>query len=340
MKYISVFSGIEAATVAFDSLGWTPLAFSEIDPFCCAVLSYRFPDVPNLGDITKIDWRKYRGKCDLIVGGSPCQSFSVAGKREGLNGESALMFEYVRSIREVRPKWCIWENVPGALTVEHGQAFLQLLSELEKRGYCLAWRVLDAQYFGIPQRRRRIYVVGSLRNTGAVDVLFEPEMLRGDIETGEETRETATRNARGGADLDRGKEPNIIALQVANTTANGCGYNDSGVSYTLDHTQANAVVLICVGDDNGRATITENVAGTLKVGGSPSIVSDGCVVRRLMPIECERLQGFPDDWTSVPYRGKQAADTPRYKALGNSFAVPVIKWIAERIERVEREKVV
>jgi hypothetical protein len=134
MRYISIFSGIEAASVAFHPLGWEPVAFSEIDPFPSAVLAHRYPDVPNLGDITKIDWKPYRGKVDLVVGGSPCQSFSYAGKREGLKGESGLMFEFIRCVREVRPRWMLWENVPGALSSEHGAAFGQLLHELADGG--------------------------------------------------------------------------------------------------------------------------------------------------------------------------------------------------------------
>lgn len=120
MKYISLFSGIEAATVAWEQLGWEPLAFSEIDPFPSAVLQHHYPNVPNLGDITKIDWRPYVGAADIVVGGSPCQSFSVAGKREGLAGASGLMFEYIRAVRELRPRWFVWENVPGAFTSERG----------------------------------------------------------------------------------------------------------------------------------------------------------------------------------------------------------------------------
>lgn len=134
MRYISVFSGIEAASVAFYGLGWDPVAFSEVDGFPCAVLAHRFPHVPNLGDIRKVDWKPYRGRVDLVVGGSPCQSFSIAGKREGLQGESGLMFEFIRCVREVRPRWLLWENVPGALSSERGQAFGQLLHELADGG--------------------------------------------------------------------------------------------------------------------------------------------------------------------------------------------------------------
>lgn len=154
MKYVSLFSGIEAATVAWEPLGWEPVCFAEFDEFPSAVLAERYPEVPNVGDVTKMNWKKYRNKVDMVVGGSPCQSFSIAGKREGLQGESGLMFEYIRAVREIRPRWFLWENVPGALSSENGEAFRQLLSEMDKLGYGLAWRVLDAQFFGVAQRRR------------------------------------------------------------------------------------------------------------------------------------------------------------------------------------------
>lgn len=159
MKYVSLFSGIEAATVAWEPLGWEPVCFAEFDEFPSAVLAERYPEVPNIGDVTKMNWKKYRNKVDLVVGGSPCQSFSIAGKREGLQGESGLMFEYIRAVREIRPRWFLWENVPGALSSENGEAFRQLLSEMDKLGYGLAWRILDAQFFGVAQRRRRLFLV-------------------------------------------------------------------------------------------------------------------------------------------------------------------------------------
>lgn len=166
LKYISLFSGIEAASVAWEPLGWEPIAFSEIEPFPCELLQQRFPNVPNLGDITQIDWSSYRGAIDIIVGGSPCQSFSIAGNRTGLKGESGLMFEYIRAVREVLPRYFVWENVPGALSSEKGAAFGQLLREMDVIGYGLAWRVLDAQFFGVPQRRRRVFLIGCLGNGG------------------------------------------------------------------------------------------------------------------------------------------------------------------------------
>ena len=195
-RYVSIFSGVEAATLAWEPLGWEPVAFSEIEPFPCAVLAERWPDIPNLGDITKIDWKEeIDGAIDLVVGGSPCQSFSVAGKREGLKGASGLMFEYIRCVQELRPRWFLWENVPGALTSEDGGAFGQLLREMDELGYSLAWRVLDAQFFGVAQRRRRLFLVGHLGAESPAEVLFEPDCLSRNPQSSREKREELARRA-------------------------------------------------------------------------------------------------------------------------------------------------
>lgn len=165
IRYLSLFSGIEAASVACGGIDWEPLAFAEIDAFPSAVLKERFPHVPNLGDVTRVNWRSFAkdfGRPDLIVGGSPCQSFSIAGTRTGLEGASGLMWEYVRAVRDVRPEWVLWENVPGALSSTHGEDFGCLLRSLDALGYGLAWRVLDAQFFGVAQRRERVFLVGRL----------------------------------------------------------------------------------------------------------------------------------------------------------------------------------
>lgn len=207
MKYVSIFSGIEAATVAWHPLGWEPLAFSEIDPFPSTVLQHHYPDIPNLGDITKIDWSPYVGAADIVVGGSPCQSFSVAGKREGLAGASGLMFEYIRAVRELRPRWFVWENVPGAFTSERGEAYRQLLSEMDALGYGLAWRVLDAQFFGVAQRRERVFLVGSLGTMRCAEVLFERESLSWNHQSSRQKRQALTEEAQervGEADHDSG----------------------------------------------------------------------------------------------------------------------------------------
>lgn len=192
MRYISIFSGIEAATLAWEPLGYTPVAFAEIDEFPSAVLDYRWPNVPNLGDVSKVDWTSYCGTVDLVVGGTPCQSFSMAGNRKGLSDERGrLMYEYIRAVGEIKPTWLLWENVPAVLSQDKGRAFGTLLSELDELGYGLAWRVLDAQYVRnaerdnngrvtgwigpVAQRRRRVFLVGCSgdRCSAASAVLFE-----------------------------------------------------------------------------------------------------------------------------------------------------------------------
>lgn len=406
MKYVSLFSGIEAATVAWGPLGWEPLAFSEIDAFPCAVLAERFPGVPNLGDITEIEWKKAvrtYGKPDVVVGGSPCQSFSVAGNREGLSGASGLMWEYVRAVRDIKPGWLLWENVPGALSSSHGEDFRCLLEALDACGYGLAWRVLDAQFFGVAQRRERLFLVGRLGDVeGPCEVLFEPESLRWDTPSSKDKRKAIAAGA--------GICPKTAGFKwFAGAGAGGIGYAEEA-SPTLSVSDSHAPAVCIQGDiargahmgQNEKGWSDEGMCGSLKVGGSapmvafaanqrgevrlengdgsicgavpasrsgkqvqgvvcqygevagaltargdsspcsdrgPSVVSDGYAVRRLTPRECERLQGFPDDWTRVPYKGKPAEecpDTPRYKAIGNSMAVPVMRWIGERIEAAER----
>lgn len=413
MRYVSLFSGIEAASVAWAPLGWKPMAFSEIEPFPCAVLKERFPDVPNLGDVTEIEWRKFarkHGKPDLVVGGSPCQSFSVAGNREGLEGASGLMWEYVRAVRELKPGWVVWENVPGALSSTHGEDFRCVLESLDALGYGLAWRVLDAQFFGVAQRRERLFLVGHLGDTRACEVLFEPDCLRWDPPSSREKRQELAAGAGGGASCagfcagntagagsvgyqeevsptlrggGSGTNMTPTVLQVngnaidRNTAQNGqwaCDPDENG-AYTLNSTDVDGVLafaasqrgevrlqggdgsvtgaipanqsgkqingVVCMADAATNAAIDRDLAGTLKAnnGNNPPIVSSSCSVRRLTPRECERLQGFPDDWTLIPYRGKPAGecpDTPRYKALGNSMAVPVMRWIGERIEAAKK----
>ena len=347
MKYISLFSGIEAASVAWEGLGWEPVCFAELDEFPSAVLAYRYPEVPNVGDVTKAIWGKYKGRCDVVVGGSPCQSFSVAGKREGLRGESGLMYEYIRAVRDIRPAWFLWENVPGALSSEGGEAFRQLLSEMDELGYGMAWRVLDAQFFGVAQRRRRVFLVGHLGACHPAEVLFEPESLRGNLESSAEKRASLAKEA--------GRSPRSAGFKFHQGAGAGGVGAEPEQSPTLIADWHNPAVYpidepITMTDLNANTAIGYDMVGTLKVGGeAPSVCPCGCagegkgalvseVVRRLTPRECERLQGFPDDWTRIPYRGRQAEecpDGPRYKAIGNSMAVPVMRWIGERMDFVE-----
>lgn len=545
MKYVSIFSGIEAATVAWHPLGWEPLAFSEIDPFPSTVLQHHYPDIPNLGDITKIDWSPYVGAADIVVGGSPCQSFSVAGKREGLAGASGLMFEYIRAVRELRPRWFVWENVPGAFTSERGEAYRQLLSEMDALGYGLAWRVLDAQFFGVAQRRERVFLVGSLGTMRCAEVLFERESLSWNHQSSRQKRQALTEEAQervGEADHDSGclnpgetqsrrvypasgvyptlstrekpgqnqesvftqfgddvagtltsrydsspcvdrganvvvdERDKVFLCQTAQTGSNGKLVKQDDVMNTLDRTNSTAVAAldfnptdarlryanddvsqtltarartggnqvplvqvqplvfnpnVGITEKGGGFALSEDVTPTLKTDHNPAVAfasnqrdevrelevagalaaqpgikqqtyicrADGqanamtsvdmaptltshakkdppliypaedsigedaliqrdmsatlsthntqtlitggrekrsLTVRRLTPRECERLQGFPDDYTDIPYRNKEhAPDGPRYRALGNSMAVPVMRWIGERIRMVE-----
>ena len=182
LKYLSICSGIEAATAAWHPLGWHPAGFSEIDAFACAVLAHHYPQVPLHGDFTRLRESDYAA-IDLLVGGTPCQSFSVAGLRKGLDDDRGnLALEFIRLAEKSHARWVVWENVPGVLSIDEGRAFGTFLGGLAECGYGVAYRILDAQYFRVPQRRRRVFVVGYLGDwRPAAAVLFERESLRRDI---------------------------------------------------------------------------------------------------------------------------------------------------------------
>ena len=311
MIYASICSGIEAASVAWEPLGWRPAWFAEIDKFPSAVLAHRFPNVPNIGDFTNAG--KIPGdKIDLLVGGTPCQSFSVAGKRTGFDDDRGkLVAAYGDLVRRLRPRWIVWENVPGVVTgAANKSGFLRFVEDLNQCGYGVAWRILDAQYTrvdgfprAVPQRRRRVFLVGCLGDWRApAAVLFEPESVRGD----DPPERRAGQNVACGTGGDRGTAyaipGNVIGRQHGNG-GNGVGVK-LGVSYTLTAMDDHAV-------------------------------AHNAVVRRLTEVECERLQGFPDGWTDVPWRGGKAAKGHRYKALGNSMAVNCMRWIGQRIQQWE-----
>ena len=522
LRYLSVCSGIEAATQAWHRLGWEPVAFSEIEPFPCAVLAHHYPNVPNWGDMTKFeDWPD--ADVDVLAGGTPCQSFSVAGLRRGLaDPRGNLMLTYLAIAARYQPRWLVWENVPGVLSSNGGRDFGTFLGALGELGYGFAWRVLDAQYvrtrrfgFAVPQRRRRVFLVGYLgdwRRAGAV--LFDRESLSGNSpprrEAGEEVAGTfkacarsggcsnsadyaaagymipvakkaartisarptggggrgtdfecdggliAMAHGQAGAEVAIGHGPTLtcnheapivahalrgagfdasedgtgrgtpivpVAIQERAVSENpdagpdGAGFRQDGAAYTLEaRTTAQAVAFAenrCVelrlqgGDGHvaqqlttgggkpgqchqcvafdckgtevqftedgshptlrsmGHSNSHQNAGGHAAVafdlrgrdggampegphetaniraasgGSSRSYVALPWAVRRLTPRECERLMGFPDDFTRVPYRGKPAEkcpDGPRYKALGNSWAVNAAEWVGERIAFVE-----
>ena len=564
MRYGSVCSGIEAASVAWHSLGWEAQWFSEIEHFPSEVLKYRFPNVPNLGDMTQLNqFQQFNEQpIDLLVGGTPCQSFSVAGLRKGLaDPRGNLMLTFLSIADKRRPKWILWENVPGVLSSNGGKDFSTFLGALGELGYGFAYRVLDAQHFGVAQRRRRVFVVGYLGDwRPAAAVLFESESLQRDSKPSRKKRQEIATDAQGGfgttgnpkisnalcahdykgprPEADRGApviieqvaQPKAAAFIVAKgSTSRSIGYreenaptlvadqgnnsavlcpspvaqpipintmtvmgrpsdelnprmgigignpNDPCPTLTKAHSHAVAQPIAahkvsptitakmqgmsgwapynetehlvpvaqpiavdwrttqvdiektgtlktdlakmsgpCIAVDTYNQTVNHETTQTIRANTStehigavmqptiidraafnqgqnaqyeprieegqtmPSLVAKGphavanpkvfdwqsggdargldlkdtaqlqrcqtpallhtMAIRRLTPKECERLQGFPDDWTKIPYRNKpadQCPDGPRYKACGNSMAVPVMRWIGERIQMIE-----
>jgi len=500
MKYGSVCSGIEAASKAWEPLGWKPAWFSEIEPFPSAVLAHHWPEVTNLGDMTKIADAVRAGDVeapDVLVGGTPCQAFSIAGLREGLSDDRGqLTLSYVELANAIDAKRrergepeavIVWENVPGVLSSKDNAfgCFLAGLagesSELQPAGgkwthagcvsgpeRVIAWRVLDAQFFGVAQRRKRVFVVASARKGfDPAAVLFELKSVRRDSAPRRETQKAVAALTAGGvgtcgADDNQAQAGHLIA-QCANGdvshTLKGEGFDGSEdgagrgvpvVAFGGGNTSGNIDVAACLtakgqridfevetfavhgtqdpdtnrelahtlGCNNGQenaciafsykdngADATSDLSPTVRAGNhdkshansgqppaiayafkagqgakaggigyaeeqSPTLTSassgtnlapavmHGVAVRRLTPRECERLQGFPDNHTLVPYRRQirpekmdrdfakylmrggmltfeeccgRAADGPRYKAIGNSMAVPVMRWIGERI---------
>lgn len=427
MKYLSVCSGIEAASVAWESLGWDPVAFSEIEPFPSAVLAERFPDIPNLGDMTKYEQWNIPA-IDLMVGGTPCQAFSVAGKRGSLgDGRGNLCLTFCRMADHFAPKWVLWENVPGVLSTKDNAfgCFLGALCGADapvlppgggrkhpnsgvvagpKR--TVAWRVLDAQWHRVPQRRKRVFVlaVAGAGNWACADALLPVgECVPRDLEACRKAWKEAAGDAGSrfeGSHWDGGRvHPTLyahksgvgmsdqeifrqrgaylvpdVAPSVTSKWAKGTGGPAGDECQNLvvfeNHAQDSRVremgdvcstVSAKYGTGGGNTPIvvfTQNDAGrdacvdvgdpmyTLTAGGKipgvcydQGVINTRYVVRRLTPRECERLQGFPDDWTLIPWRSKAAEDCPdshRYKAVGNSMAVPVMWYIGRRIQIIER----
>lgn len=421
IKFGSVCSGIEAASVAWHPLGWKAVWLSEIEPFPSAVLAHHYPDVPNLGDMTELPARILSGEVeapDVFCGGTPCQAFSVAGLRKSLDdarGNLSLTFceianaiDTVRTDRGDQPAIIFWENVPGVLSTKDnafGCFLAGLAGEVEplepaggrwtNAGYvsgpqrAVAWRLLDAQYFGLAQRRRRVFVVASARNDfDPAAVLFEFDGVRRDSAPRREAGQGATACAGAGAAVGFQSSQSGVRLVETHATldANNGSRRHNGV-ITMAHGQGGAEIArdrsptltcnheapICFhptqdpissvdgtthsmgcGSSGGQASVAvayttklhntkSNQAGKLYADYStaldrsspPPALLTPLQVRRLTPEECEALQGFPRRYTAIPWRKKPAAqcpDGPRYKALGNSWAVPVVRWIGRRID--------
>ncbi|AKE75466.1 Modification methylase HpaII [Klebsiella pneumoniae subsp. pneumoniae] len=369
MIYGSICSGIEAATVAWEHLGWKAAWFSEIEAFPSAVLAERWPEVVNLGDMTKIAAAVRAGEVqapDVMVGGTPCQAFSIAGLRNGLSdARGQLTLSYVELANAIDDKRIergeeeaifVWENVPGVLT-SHDNAFGCFLAglagescELEPSGgkwthsgcvygpqRTIAWIVKDAQYFGVAQRRKRVFVVASARKGfDPGQVLFESEGVRRDTPPSREPQTAvAALTARGvgtcGADDNQAQAGHLLAFGGGNTGGN----IDVAACLTAKGQRIDFEVETFAVHGTQDPDTNLELAHTLgRNHGQENAISNGVQVRRLMPVECERLQGFPDNHTLISWRGKEATecpDGPRYRAIGNSMAVPVMRWIGERI---------
>ena len=384
MKYLSVCSGIEAATVAWHSLGWEPLAFSEIEKFPRKVLAHHYPNVPLHGDFTVLRKQEWIKDADILVGGTPCQAFSVAGLRNSLDDDRGnLTLEFVRladAIDNLRRNGTIivWENVPGVLSVKDNAfgCFLAALvgndepiiptgGKWTNAGMVMgpkrsaAWRILDAQYFGVAQRRRRVFVVASARDDfDPAEVLFEREGLRRDTPPRRKSGEEVTATTAQCFDRQRSDEygeeniaPTMSARDyksasdlvaqpiVIHGTQDPC-VSDIAFAQGRNNGGENVLVQpIAFNSKDKGSDATTDMSPTLRSlgaydanGGGSMAVAQSMSVRRLTPRECERLQGFPDDYTAIP----GAADGHRYKALGNSMAVPVMAWIGKKIANEHR----
>ena len=329
MIIASVCSGVGGAELAFQGLAHCAWA-SETEAFPRAVLRHRFPNLTIHGDFRDIETSE---PVDVLVGGTPCQSFSVAGLRRGMEDERGnLALEYLRLVDRLRPTWVVWENVPGVLSSNDGWDFGAFVGGLAECGYGWAYRCLDAQHFGLAQRRQRVFVVGCAGDwRRAAAVLFEPASLRGHPaprrEAGERTAPTLAGCSNGGGANGPGRDADTADSLVAptlpaRTTAGGglgTDFDCDGGLIAFDARQSDAM--------------RSSSEGPRLLQSALHPVQGRSLVRRLTPLEAERLQGFPDNWTLIPWRGGMASDGPRYRAIGNAFAVPVVRWIARRIAR-------
>lgn len=434
IKVLDLFSGIGGFSLAAHRAGFEVVAHCEIEPFPRAVLAQRFSGVPIFEDVKKLTKDIFYGKTgldkvDVVVGGSPCQDFSVAGAQRGFGGNrSSLFLEQMRIARELGAKWIVWENVPGVLSSNKGADFGRVLSEFSgwtipaqkfggvgfvrartARDFSVCYRIYNTQFFGIPQRRRRIYLVASLGGECRPEILFERDGVRGHSAAGEDARADVAAFADVGfagfrrADIsgtlkcggtvsggmlvmcesggdavecsptltasmskiynkqtpilfeNHGKDARYDAKDVSPTITAQAGTGGNNLPLCVHATQSpvsSAEHAFALGAESRQAVcVAENIIGRQDHNGGNGVgaqegvsytlnatgvhgVSTGCGVRRLTPRECERLQGFPDDWTKIPYRGKPAENCPdslRYKACGNAITVAVGEHVLRRL---------
>lgn len=389
MRYGSVCSGVEAASMAWEPIGWNPVFFSEIEPFPSEVLKTYWPEVPNHGDMEEFDeWGYQRGAIDVLVGGTPCQSFSIAGLRGGLDDSRGnLALTYMRMVDKLRPRWTVWENVPGVLSSNGGRDFGSIVGALLELGYSCSWRILDAKNFGVPQRRRRVFLIGCASGDWRhpSSVLFERSCGSRDFEKGrKEKQDIAPGTVKCFAgnnqselaatlqttmhDYSRADGFNTIVYENHGTDSRvkelgeacqtvtarwGTGGNNTPIVYeshpidsrvkeldkvastvTVKWAKGTADTPLCVHGTQD-PIVSDKAFPVQTNGGQETALHYGSSVRRLTPVEAERLQGFPDGHTDIGWKGKKTPDSHRYKAMGNSMAVPVMRWIGERIQGVE-----
>lgn len=391
LRFLSCCSGIEAASVAWEPLGFQPVGYSEIDEFPSAVLAHRFPKIKNYGDLTQhATWNIEPGTVDLLVAGTPCQAFSTAGLRQGLadpRGNLALVI--LGLLDRLQCRYFLWENVPGVLSSNGGTDFGSFIGALAELGYGFAWRICNAEHYGVPQRRKRVFLL-AVRGAGgwrtASEILFESKSLPGNsLASGEEGKATAPSpfgsfDASGvprtvgaicadahpgsysGQDAYTGRlipalptiiRPSEARLQGGLTARSVCPtitsehHGGDHAPVAITNSPAFPINTLTMG---GRPDAKNDLRMTMGVGndGDPQFtlqahhshaVATPMAVRRLTPRETERLQGFPDDWTDIPWKGQPGSpDSLRYKACGNSMAVPVVRWIGARIARHEASR--
>lgn len=316
MKVGSLFTGIGGLDLGLERAGMKIQWQVEIDSFARKVLQKHWPEVPKYDDIRKIRGGELEPVA-LVCGGFPCQDLSLAGKRAGLAGkQSGLFFEFMRIIADVRPRWVVIENVPGLLSSNKRRDMGTVLGALAELGYGYAYRVLDAQYFGVAQRRRRVFIVGYLGDgASAAKVLFEPESCEGDPPPGREAGQKVAGTLGGGS--------------------GNRGWASDTERMTFIPETAKSLTSVANRQDGSVDTYVIQDIGTLRLGKKPdstAYIAGGIAVRRLTPLECERLQGFPDKWTLL---NEHTPDGPRYKTLGNAVVPQVAEWIGRRIMEAE-----
>lgn len=342
MNYLSVCSGVEAATVAWNHMGFEAIGYSEIDKFCCDLLKQKYPQTPNFGDINGNSTWQIPRAIDILIGGTPCQSFSLAGLRRGTDDpRGGLVYKFCELVRDRKPRWIVWENVQGVLSANRGRDFGSFIGSLAEFGYHLCWRVLDAQHFGLPHRRKRVFLIGHHSDrTSGYKVLFEQASLSR-IHQERQHGKKPSSSFEGSHDFASGVKclehnmdyddcgcyceddfecPFCFCWSnglYSNPKKTGCNFCSAWVKNPVN----------CISDG---AHMGGGINGQDYNSGRIIVQPDG-KVRRLTPLEIERLMGFPDNYTNIP----GAKDGNRFKAMSNSMCVPVIKWIGERIAMVD-----